>query len=117
MQFSRVKQIGQVRAAKALMEKRAKAAAVITALGRGFQGRGEARRLRVNLHNLAARKIQRQLRTRTAARYEPDYMANEITVVSGSWNGRTRTSAYVHGLGEDWSMLLWYGTPFLVDLS
>lgn len=54
---------------QALLEKRARAAAVITALGRGFQGRQEARRLRVNWHNAAAAKIQDHFRARAARRY------------------------------------------------
>eukprot|EP00752_Nemacystus_decipiens_P009596 g8574.t1 len=61
---------GKVRACKALVEKRARAAAIISALGRGFQGRREASRLRVARYNAAAATIQNQFRARAARRWK-----------------------------------------------
>ena len=68
---SRTRRPLQIRAAQVLARKRAAAAVVISALGRGFQGRREGRRLRVERHNAAATKIQDQFRARAARRYGP----------------------------------------------
>lgn len=59
----------QISAAEALVKKRSRAAALITGLGRGFQGRREARLLRVFRHNAAAAVIQGRYRARAARRY------------------------------------------------
>ncbi|CAM9642986.1 unnamed protein product, partial [Ectocarpus sp. 13 AM-2016] len=82
---------GKVRAVHALLEKRARAAAVITALGRGFQGRQKARRLRVKWHNAAAAKIQGHFRARAARRWmEQLHLVAAIrgaTRVQAAWRG------------------------------
>lgn len=69
--FSRIFHVcHQIRAAKAMQARRRVAAAAITSLGRGFQGRAEARRVRVNRHNEAAGRVQALWRGRIAQRFE-----------------------------------------------
>lgn len=99
----------QIDAARRLRQTRADAAAVITAVGRGFQGRGEARQLRVDRHNRAAERIQAHLRGRITRRLVLDARApscpstSNVLCRQGSHRrifiSRTVPSSWVRGGG------------------
>ncbi|CAM9980812.1 unnamed protein product [Pylaiella littoralis] len=97
---------GKIHAAETLVQKRARAAALITGLGRGFQGRQEARQLRVCRCNAAAVIIQGHYRARAVRSRWLDQLALAKAVrcagqIQACWRGfAARRRFHVVGSGH-----------------